>query len=248
MEKQIVTQILSTNSFKSIPQQNKHKIQTELLKQFNSISATAKELGINIDELWKVHIAKCEYNQFDTREKRHVMYTTQEEKNILAEKEKVKLQKEYVTKELQITVNGYDITTQQKRTMNREAEYALAFFQNQEGIDGLSSMVPPYFKFKVLKCTNLYVVNIPNQCISQFPGIFVVLAPIKKTVIIGIEGYSPNLEIENITMHLVGQLRIWFISADIAEQIDENHANKFWFYENYNPKRRYHFIYSNSRK
>lgn len=62
---------------------------------------------------------------------------------------------------------------------------------------------------------------------------------------VGIENYSPV--VKEIKMFLVNGLQIAFIDADTAEGIDDKHPNFFWFFENYNPKRKYHFIYSNSR-
>jgi len=67
----------------------------------------------------------------------------------------------------------------------------------------------------------------------------VLLAPKKKTVMIGIDGYSPDVKYPNINIYPVGQLRVSFI---------ESHNYKFCFYENYNPRRNYHYIYSNSRR
>ena len=247
MEKQIVNHILSADTLKSVPQQNKKKIQSELLKHFHVLTDTAKELGINIDDLWRAYILKREYNQCDTREKRHIMYTTNEEKAQLNQEERIKLQKDYSLTNSQIVVNGYDVTTKQNRQITQK-DNPLAFFQNEDDIKTLSLMVPSYVKFTVLKCSNLYLVDIPRNCIEKFPGLLILLAPKKKTVMIGLDGYSPVIQIPNTIIYDLGQLRVAFIDADIAEEIDESNINKFWFYENYSPKRKYHFIYSNSRK
>ena len=248
MDKQIVLQILSSNSLESVPESFKKKFQIELLNHFKVIENTAKEIGIDIDELWRAYITKSNYNKYDTRESRHIMYSTNEEKAQVIEHKKNELQKEYSLLEVQINVIGFDMITQKFRDIDREKEYPLAFFRNESDINILSESVPPYIKFKVLKCKNLYIVNIPNQCIDKFPYVFILLAQKKKTIMIGIDGYSPIVNIPNVTMYEVGQLRVSFISADVAEEIDEAYNNKFWFYENYNPKRKYHYIYSNSKK
>jgi hypothetical protein len=248
MEKQIVAKILSNDSLRSIPNSHKQKIHSVLSKQFIIISATAKELNIDVNQLWRVYLSKCEYNKIDTREPRHIMFTSNEEKAQLAAQEKDKAQKSYLEIEDQTIITGYDLTTQNIRKIKSETEYALAIFQNEEKIQALSSMVPPYIKFKVQKCSNLYFADIPNQCIDKFPELLILLAPKKKTVIIGINGYSPSIDMQNVIMFIVGELRIGFVDANIAEDIDETHINKFWFFENYNPKRKYHFIYSNNQK
>lgn len=246
MENKIISHILSSKNLESVSQENKQKFKIELSQYFNDISIVAKDLGINIEELWKIYIAKREFNKLDTREKRHVMYLTQEEKINQLENNKIELQKKYKHQSLQIKINGYDITTQTIREINQEKEFALAIFQNEENIKVLADMVPPYIKYKILKCSNIYIVNIPIQCITKFTDLCVLLIPNKVTVIIGINGYSPNVEI--VTMYTLGELRIGFINSDTAEKTDEEHPNKFWFFENYNPKRKYHYIYSNSRK
>jgi hypothetical protein len=83
-------------------------------------------------------------------------------------------------------INGYDMNTQQIRQMNS----LLLFFTNDKEIEALSSIVPPYIKLKVLKCCNLYLVDIPYQCIE----LFLLLVPKKKTVMIGVNGHSPITE------------------------------------------------------
>lgn len=266
MEKQIVARVLSSESLKSLSPQDNKKLERELFKHFIALSATAKAIGINIDDLWRAYIAKCEYNQLDTREGRSITHNNQVEKIKLAEQEKIRLQdpkslrawfvllsatqiqEEYISQSLQTVINGYDITTQQIRQMNRDTEFALTIFQGEEGVKTLSAMVPPYIKFRVLKCSDVYFVDIPNQCIDKFPGLFIMLIPKKTTVMVGIHGYSPQIEIPNVTIYSVGMLQIALIDAGTAEQIDEEHINKFWFFENYSPKRKYHFIYSNSKR
>lgn len=73
MEKQIVNHILISDKFKSISHHDKKIFGDALLSHLQNISDTAKELGINIDELWRTHIRKYEYNQLDTREPRHIL-------------------------------------------------------------------------------------------------------------------------------------------------------------------------------
>lgn len=235
---QIVNQMISAGT---VPE----SCRKELLKSFQLLSDTAKEIGINSNDLWRAYLAKVAYNQYDNREKRHIMYANNEEKNRVIEQEKSELRKRYSIVDSTTKVNGYDVATQQIRPINRETEYALAFFQDETMLNTLSTLVPPYIKYKVLKCSNLFIVDIPNQCINYFAGLFILLAPKKKTVMIGIDGYSPTVD---VAVYNINSLRIAFLDADKAEQIDDTYSNKFWFFENYSTKRKYHFIYSNSKQ
>lgn len=51
---------------------NKKKIQTALIQEFTLISDVAKELGLNLDEVWKTYLSKSVYNKPDTRERRYI--------------------------------------------------------------------------------------------------------------------------------------------------------------------------------
>ena len=54
--------------------------------------------------------------------------------------------------------------------------------------------------------------------------------------------------IEPFTQEYIRTIIADLTEPDIAEQIDETYPYKFWFYENFNAKRKYHYVYSNSRE
>ena len=295
MEHQIVNTIISSEIFGSLDRTQKQNIQKELLKHFTDLSSTAIELGININELWKIYLSKCDYNKLDLREGRHIMdlnnplkniscntdhrkplniscntdhrrlrmvsynmdhrkpldnscnisYNNQQGKIDLVEKQKDQLKNEYISQSLQIQVRGYDMNTKQHRQVNRETEFLLAFFQNEDDVKKLSDMVPPYIKYKNLKCSNIYLIDIPYQCVDKFEELFMLIVPKRNTVMIGIDNYSPK--IMDVNPMQIGVLKVAFIDSSKAEELDDEYPNKFWFFENYSPKRGYHFVYSNSR-
>ena len=105
-----------------------------------------------------------------------------------------------------------------------------------------------YIKLTIINCRGLYFADIPKHCIDKFSNLSIIATPKKQTVIIGLTNFSPH--IPDITMNMceVGELHIGFIDAGLAETIDDSHPTKFWFHEDYSPKRKYRFIYSNTIK
>ena len=114
MEKQIVSHLCSNTALSLVSGSHKKKIQTALTQEFILISNVAKELGLNLDEVWKIYLAKSAYNKPDTRERRHIStvseksYSSCEEKAELAEQEKLKARSAYLALEAQVYDNGYD--------------------------------------------------------------------------------------------------------------------------------------------
>ena len=244
MDQHFAEMILSEKCLASLDSSTRRQIKKELLKHIKLLSTTAKELDVDIDQLLNVHITKHKYNQLDLREKRHIYQNDDQKKQSIQMKNNLAKEKYMYECSLE-PVNVYDIVTNKHRPLDYGKEFSLGIFTDKNSVEKLLSLVPSYIKIAMLKCSNLYLIDIPNKCVSKFSGSQIIVVPKRKTVILAIDSYST--QISNILMYKLCTLKICFIDADTAERIDDEYPYKFWFYENYNPKRKYHCIYSNSR-
>lgn len=173
-----------------------------LLKYFRDISEVGNELGINMKQLWNAYLRKLEYNQLDRREKRHI---TQQSKIDQSVQDNLEGKKKVLFK--------YYGINNEKRELNKDTKYPVVIFYTEDDIRKLSNIIPPYIKFEILKCSDIYFVDIPLIAIKEFPKLPILLFPHKKTVIIGIEGYSPDVDLEMYKYNNI--LNVGFINNDI---------------------------------
>lgn len=218
------------------------RIRPKVINFLLDLKKVAKQKGINLSELYT---EASKHNQYDKREKRHIMYLTQEEKTNIQENEKVELREMYDIESQGLKISAYDIIRGEMRIIDKEKEYLIAFVSKEER-DALCDAIPPYIKIQVLDLSECYLIEVPLPAAS-LTTVPLYIAPIKKTIMIGKDGYSPNIEC-NTLHHPKLNYTLSFMDAYQAEKIDDEYVNMFWFFENYNSKKKYHCIYSNSRK